>query len=254
MKKYFTLIAFALIAVSASAQVATFSATGRWTDRDEVTVDPTTTAGKIGRVIVSFENTAEIVGYQFDLALPEGVTKVGAYQIPKDYIDRYVAYDAEVVDDETGEVSSVPTNLYVSPADFQVEKADGSIYIPVMQNPNAAILDEATKQLGAENLAIKAGSGQAGFVNVRVPDDFEGPATIKFKEVKVVTMNETGDNTVSNPCDDFEVQLIVVPTGIQSVEAQTLTGKEIFNLSGQRVSKPSQRGIYIVDGKKVYVK
>ena len=59
-------------------------------------------------------------------------------------------------------------------------------------------------------------------------------------------------------CADFSVQLVKVSTEISTaidrVDAQTLTGKEIYNLSGQRVSKPSQRGIYIVDGKKIMVK
>ena len=44
-----------------------------------------------------------------------------------------------------------------------------------------------------------------------------------------------------------------VPTGINAVEAGIANGAAIYNLNGQRVSK-AQKGLYIIDGKKVVVK
>ena len=44
-------------------------------------------------------------------------------------------------------------------------------------------------------------------------------------------------------------------TGITDVEAaETSDSKTYYNLSGQKVEKPLKSGIYIVDGRKVYVK
>ena len=126
--------------------------------------------------------------------------------------------------------------------------SDGSTYIPISNNP-----DIFTKHPEAKSYMLPAGSGAIGHFEVRVPADFEGPATVTFKDV---VYTDKDGNSVDAP--DFTAQLVKVSTEISTaidrVDAQTLTGKEIYNLSGQRVSKPSQRGIYIVDGKKIMVK
>ena len=43
-------------------------------------------------------------------------------------------------------------------------------------------------------------------------------------------------------------------TGIQSVITQPNSGGAVYNLTGQRVEKPTQKGIYLINGKKVLVK
>lgn len=258
MKKFFTLIALALAAVSANAQIAKFSATGQWNETTDVTVAPELGgAGRVGTVIVNLDEVTEpIAGFVFEVALPEGVEKVGVFEIPAEYMDTYVTYTKVEMNPVTYEDEEVTYNLYEANTLFQMKLADGSWYCPIVQNP------DAKKDLVAKdptiNLDIPAGnSGKALTFKVRVPEDFEGPATITFKNVAATTINEDG-NTVTNDCADFTAQLVKVSTEISTaidrVDAQTLTGKEIYNLSGQRVSKPSQRGIYIVDGKKIMVK
>lgn len=44
------------------------------------------------------------------------------------------------------------------------------------------------------------------------------------------------------------------PTGIGRVEADVRSGQACYDLFGRRVQKPASRGIYVVDGKKVFVK
>ena len=62
-----------------------------------------------------------------------------------------------------------------------------------------------------------------------------------------------GARPVSIFIDGEEVSTIV-PTGIDSYADDTTIDGNVYNLNGQRVSKTSKRGVYIVNGKKVAVK
>jgi hypothetical protein len=42
-------------------------------------------------------------------------------------------------------------------------------------------------------------------------------------------------------------------TGIQNIRFAEMEGV-VYNLNGQRVGKPTQKGIYLINGKKVLVK
>lgn len=239
MKKFFTLIALALAAVSANAQYS-MSAQGRWNETTDVTVDPTTTAGKIGRIIFSLDNAEEIGGYQIQFTLPEGCTLVGSYTMDGDpYIKRYPTTEVEVVNEETGEVSTETVNTFTK----MLVNADGAITIGVFKDP---------EKFAKETYVMPAGSGEVGHVQIRVPDDF------KDTEIEFTSAISSPDAVTVASDIKYTAKVVVVSTEISTsidrVDAQTLTGKEIYNLSGQRVSKPSQRGIYIVDGKKIMVK
>lgn len=246
MKKFFTLIALALAAVSANAQ-ATFSGEGRWTDTDDVTVangEGAKGSDKIGRVYVNLKNDVDLGGFQFKVYLPDGVT----WQ--KDW----------TVADITSDVAKgkEPTAHY--PIEITTDYDDDGNEIEVKKNPwtyettptsDGGYLVTCKYQAGKP---MVPGEGAVGYFQVQVGDDFEGPATINFKDAVCSDVNAT---SIIEP-QEFTVQLVKVSTEISTaidrVDAQTLTGKEIYNLSGQRVSKPSQRGIYIVDGKKIMVK
>lgn len=52
----------------------------------------------------------------------------------------------------------------------------------------------------------------------------------------------------------FKAMDELVPTGVQGIDAETVSQKGIFNLSGQKVGKMTKSGLYIVNGKKVMVK
>ena len=58
-----------------------------------------------------------------------------------------------------------------------------------------------------------------------------------------------------SPFNFTQVQLIPVPTAIQSVAAKQskAAANEYFNLAGQRVAQPT-KGLYIVNGKTVVIK
>ena len=62
-----------------------------------------------------------------------------------------------------------------------------------------------------------------------------------------------GARSVSIFIDGEEVTT-VTPTGIDSYADDTTIDGNVYNLNGQRVSKTSKRGVYIVNGKKVAVK
>lgn len=237
MKKFFTLMALALIAVSANAQSA-FEADGGWVDTKDVTVVPGDADGKYGYVVVSLKNDEAIGGYQFFVEVPAGCTidsyaADNAMEDGKDYLAHYPCRE-ERVGKNTVLVNTWTTGLK--------ETDKENTYL-------------VTAYKGAEDMQAKEMS-PVGYLFVVVPDDFEGPATIKFTEASLSDPSGAGGDLTTH-CEDFECQLVKVTTGIgtsiEGVKAETLTGKEIFNLSGQRVSKAT-RGIFIVDGKKVFVK
>ena len=240
MKKFFTLMALALIAVSANAQSA-FEADGGWVDTKDVTVVPGDADGKYGYVVVSLKNEEAIGGYSFKVTVPDGCT-VDSYaadnemQDGKDYLAHYPCEEKKV-----GK-NIVLTNLWtvgVGPS------SEPNTYLVTAYKPTTANSEMQPKEMSP-----------LGYLFVVVPDDFEGPGTIKFTEADLSDPTGAGGD-LTTQCEPFSCQLVKVSTGIgtsiEGVKAETLTGKEIFNLSGQRVSKAT-RGIFIVDGKKVFVK
>ncbi len=256
MKKFFTLIALALAAVSANAQTTTLSAKGIWDTRDDVTVSPDGSAKqRTGKAVISVTNDAPIAAVAFDIVVPEGCELRNAdksyFVTGADYADRFGegVYDKDV-EDEDGEVIGTEKAPYWT-GFGATAKTDGSIYCPVIVDTKLF-----EKYPDAKTYQLPAGEGAIGYIEVRVPSDFAG-GKIQFKNVGSTIIKEDG-NTATVECPDFEVEITPVSTEISTaidrVDAQTLTGKEIYNLSGQRVSKPSQRGIYIVDGKKIMVK
>ncbi len=256
MKKFFTLIALALAAVSANAQTISISGKGIWTETDNVTVSPDGSAKqRTGTIVLSVANDVPLGGIQMDLVVPEGCELRNAdkvyFMTNEDYVDRYGedGYYLVDIEDEDGEViGQAKTPWWVGFG--AVGKQDGSLYLPIIPNVNVS-----KDHPEVMSYKLPAGDGAIGYLELRVPSTFTGDV-LKFQNV-AASIDEDG-NTKTIDCPDFEVTIEAVPTEISTsidrVDAQTLTGKEIYNLSGQRVSKPSQRGIYIVDGKKIMVK
>jgi hypothetical protein len=44
------------------------------------------------------------------------------------------------------------------------------------------------------------------------------------------------------------------PVGIDRINADSAAGEEIYDLSGRRLNKVGDKGVYIVNGKKIVVK
>ena len=234
MKKFFTLMALALIAVSANAQ-SEFTADGGWKDTKDATVVPGDDDGKYGYIVVNLKNEEAIGGYQFFVEIPEGCT-----------IDDYYA------DNESGDDKN-----YL--AHYPCKEVGKNKVLTNTWTVGCKATDKERTYLitaykDAEDMQPTELS-PVGYLYVVVPDDFES-GTVKFTDASLSDPTGAGGDLTTH-CPDFEVNLVKVSTdigtSIEGVKAETLTGKEIFNLSGQRVSKAT-RGIFIVDGKKVFVK
>ena len=52
----------------------------------------------------------------------------------------------------------------------------------------------------------------------------------------------------------FRIDVVEVETGIDEVNGENGNVKTIYDLAGRRVSTITERGMYIIDGKKVLVK
>lgn len=237
MKKFFTLMALALIAVSANAQSA-FEADGGWVDTKDVTVVPGDADGKYGYVVVSLKNEEAIGGYQFKVQVPPGCTidsyaADNAMEDGKDYMAHYPCKEERV-----GK-NTVLKNTWTT--GLKETETEGVYLVTAYKDKDDMQPTEMSP---------------LGYLFVVVPDDFEGPASIEFFEAALSDPTGAGGD-LTTQCEPFSCQLVKVSTeigtSIEGVKAETLTGKEIFNLSGQRVSKAT-RGIFIVDGKKVFVK
>lgn len=244
MKKLFTLFAFALAAASVSAQDAKITISGPWYDTEDVTIDPSESlknGGRKGFLIVNMENSVEIQGYQFNVAVPEGAN----FQTwDMDYEGSKPRYTYIQEEDDEGEM--VDVNRWTS---MPVGAQDGSTYVGVFKNPDAKFDVANTPNIAPGNAPI-------GRVEIRVPSGYVQPADNKIKVYNIALTDKDGNTIVQNEqaADALTADLTVVSTGIEAVTVESLAGKEVFNLSGQRVASPTQRGIYIVNGKKLYVK
>ena len=70
--------------------------------------------------------------------------------------------------------------------------------------------------------------------------------------LKISKVNFSDAASVASYQDDFDTQIEVGGTGINSINAAD-SKAPVYNLSGQRVSK-AQQGVFIQNGKKVAVK
>ncbi|MBR6892753.1 MAG: hypothetical protein IKN15_05905 [Bacteroidaceae bacterium] len=94
---------------------------------------------------------------------------------------------------------------------------------------------------------ISSGKGVVLVVSYKVPESIAtGEYTGKLSHITFATVDEK-----EVEFDDVEFKVLVVPTKINEVPVSKQT-KGIYNVSGQQVEM--QKGINIVDGKKVMVK
>ena len=57
----------------------------------------------------------------------------------------------------------------------------------------------------------------------------------------------------ANYSNHFRIDVVDADTGVDEVKAENGTVKAIYDLQGRKVDTPS-KGIYIINGKKVFVK
>ncbi len=222
MKKIFTFFAVALLAISANAQTAKISA-------EDIVVladDETETYLEI-----NLNNDFPVSAWQANVELPDGIVIDGG---------------------ELTDRCNQKRNKYTGTLGTTLA-SDGSYLITFYE-----ATDDATKEM----YAIAAGEGPVAklalYTNSKFPEGSEG--VIKVRD----TQWALGDGKTSYPgiLDDgteapLEVKVKSVSaeefTAIKGISMDNLKNAEIFNMSGQRVANAT-KGLYIINGKKVYVK
>lgn len=125
-------------------------------------------------------------------------------------------------------------------------KADaGTVNIPVVAEGAAAVADNAlvgvlaNTVVGAGSFVLMNGAQGVGFYKTTADEFTVGAHTAYIAALPAAARSFIGF--------DFDAT-----TGIEAVAAEKSNG-EVYNLNGQRVNAP-QKGLYIVNGKKVVVK
>ena len=96
---------------------------------------------------------------------------------------------------------------------------------------------------------LKGNSGTLATLRLRASESYSGESMIQ-----VINQSQSTTKAKSLKVGDKSHTIVSDATAIETINADALKGKEVFNLSGQRVTKPTSRFVYIVDGKKVFVK
>lgn len=68
-----------------------------------------------------------------------------------------------------------------------------------------------------------------------------------------LTVTDSENNPYLNAPETIKLVISGETTGISSIKTDSLNGQKVYDLQGRRVSKPTQKGIYIVNGRKVVV-
>lgn len=136
-----------------------------------------------------------------------------------------------------------------------LQKTDGEISIPVVAT-GTALTDNLLKATDGNDIPASTGSlfnyvfakqdGKLGFY--KVISDLSGVATGK------AYLQTTTELTTGGGDARLELSFEDETTGISTIEnGQVTIDNAIYNLRGQRVAAP-QKGLYIVNGKKIIVK
>ena len=207
-------------AANAQAQNKIFSA-------DDVTFDENG-KGKL-EVYMNFTGSETIVGWNFSVYLPEGIT-LGTKQVEnEDTGEMEDAYDFIAKGNDYSNAAKMANNMDIK------EKTDGGFLFTCIASDKTPMKNTSGKIL---TMALVANSSECS-----------GDGTIK-------TIGMSDDNNVSvllNQIDEvtFKVDASAVTTGIN--EVQTADNEApAYNLQGIRVN--NAKGLIIRDGKKMIVK
>lgn len=130
--------------------------------------------------------------------------------------------------------ANVTKEAAVSEHDLSVRTLEGGGYLFVLYNMDKKVINKG---------AI-----------LRLPITL--PSKVGKLTGRLISFRSANTDAVSKKCADAPFFITVKekePSGIRTIEDKNTTTAPIFNLSGQRLTKP-QRGINIIKGKKVVVK
>ena len=151
------------------------------------------------------------------------------------------------------------TDIDNCPATYPKGKTSGNTYTIVPMKNSIDCVDIVKQKTPSADDKRFAEAYDAGFTCTADPGTYNCQAVAR----KVASV-EGGRNVLkdtNNSTDDFEVLSNVEPrvygegvvTGIQTVNTTTVENNGIFNLQGQRMNSV-QKGLYIINGKKVVIK
>lgn len=163
---------------------------------------------------INLDNANDVCAWQATVALPEGIELVKAN-------DSYAV-----------SLSPRHGNSY------------SLIVRPVAKESNQYLLVAFSPSLKA----LEGHSGSVATLTLRASKEYKGSSVLNV--IGQTQGNKRGEGTTT--ADKAHV-IIADATGIDTVNASYLQNREVYTLSGQRVSKLS-KGVYVVDGKKVFVK
>lgn len=206
MRKLFTTLVASICGTMAFAQTELISV-------NSVTINK----GGTSQMEVTINNAKDNTAFQFDLALPAGVT-VKSVELNGDY----------------------PATRQTSNDDV-----DGKVRFLSYDDDNANLNDD-TKVIITLEAAEDATIGDvaiAGSEILLVKDDNDFAITSTQEDGIVASI------TITDGIKDDDD-----PTGISRVAAEAAGNDAWYNLNGQRVSVPTKKGLYIMNGKKAIVR
>lgn len=181
---------------------------------EDVTVAADATTADV--VISLQDNTTEVAAWNAKLTLPEGVTFTKKKVV---FGEDLYPYDAENED------------FYHA---LTLSKTDNVSTFIVYATPT---------------MALKSNNGVLATITVTIPETFTGSAEGSFTEIHIsdskAVDTAVGDVTFKINRDEA--------TAIKSITAAQLKNGEVYNLHGQKVNA-ANKGVYVVNGKKVVVK
>jgi hypothetical protein len=164
---------------------------------------------------ISMDNEEEVCAWQAKVVLPEGI----------DLVRKGTSYAVKLSDRHSPKYS------------LQVFRNS--------ENSNEYTIIAFSTSLSP----LSGNSGAVATLTLRASTNFNGEST-----VHVINQSQSTMKGKSLKVSDKSRTIISDATAIETINADALKGKEVFNLSGQRVTKPTSRFVYIVDGKKVLIK
>ena len=233
-------------------------------------------AGATGTVDVNMTNTGvNVSAFQADVVLPERWTSVVTtgrlpYNAGDDTRIMYYDFSSPI----PGEEGALFTLSLTAPADFDGEAEVKLTGIYVTQGTQEVELDDITLKVKAhdteaiqafdtykaEQIAVVEALAEEGDSEASQQIIAEAKAAIEaltYDETKTLDENKAlVDAIVSKATEDLEAQRAEdVATTVEALVARYGNSMVVYNLNGQKVSAAQlSKGVYVINGKKVYVK
>ena len=195
-------------------------------DNKVTAADVTIKAGETADVAISITNEGTVLGWSFQLKLPEGVSVV----YDEDEEDYLYDFSDHVPKSKKGVAKLSP--------DIRETAEEGVLQFSFVGKTADDVLD--------------GNEGEVMTITVKADANLESAVA----EGALTNISHSDPDAVSLPVEktsNFTVTIEgTVPVGIQEVEAANAKAP-VYNLGGQRVEKTT-KGLYVKNGKKVVVK